>query len=58
MSEHDKREEKIEKKEEPGRVGATFIKYAFITVIILIVLYFIANYILPMFPGGENTGHY
>ncbi|MGJ9382622.1 hypothetical protein [Salipaludibacillus sp. CF4.18] len=54
MSDEYRKEEKVEKK--PGLVGATFIKYAFITVILLIVLFFIANYLLPMIPGGEGSG--
>jgi hypothetical protein len=37
----------IERKEQPGMVGATFIKYAAYIIILLIVLYFIVNYLLP-----------
>lgn len=51
MSEDFKREEKVETREEPGRVGATLIKYGFITIITLIILYFIANYLIPLLPG-------
>ncbi|WP_280771151.1 hypothetical protein [Salipaludibacillus daqingensis] len=56
MSDDYKREEKVERKEEPGKVGSTFIKYAFITVITLIILFFIVNYLMPMFPGGDGDG--
>ncbi|SES40353.1 hypothetical protein [Salipaludibacillus aurantiacus] len=45
---------RVEKKEEPGKVGATFIKYAFITIITIIILFFIVNYLLPMLPGGDD----
>ncbi len=51
MSDDFKKEEKVEKKEEPGRVGTTLIKYSFITIITLIILYFIANYLIPLIPG-------
>ncbi|WP_157801003.1 hypothetical protein [Bacillus solitudinis] len=46
-----KKEEKVErhKQENPSLVGSTFIKYFFITVITLIILGFIAYYILPAF---------
>lgn len=33
--------------EQPGLVGATFIKYAAYIAILLIVLYFIVEYVLP-----------
>lgn len=56
MSDDFKREEKVEKREEPGRVGSTLIKYGFITLIIIIVLFFIANYLLPLLPGNEEGG--
>ncbi|AOM82302.1 hypothetical protein [Salisediminibacterium beveridgei] len=59
MSDDFKREEKVEKRKEPSRVGATFIKYGFITIIVLIILYFLANFFLPMFDGNgeENSGN-
>lgn len=56
MSDDFKREEKVTKRKEPGRVGSTFIKYAFITVITLIILFFIVNYLMPMFSGGDGDG--
>lgn len=37
----------IDRREEPGRVGSTFIKYAAYIIILLIVLYFIITYVLP-----------
>lgn len=37
----------VDRKEQPSMVGATFIKYAAYIAILLIVLYFIVNYILP-----------
>lgn len=59
MSDDFKREERVEKRQEPSRVGSTFIKYAFITIIVLIILYFLANFLLPMFGGNgeEDTGN-
>ncbi|GEL07949.1 hypothetical protein [Salisediminibacterium halotolerans] len=54
MRDEHRTEEKIEKRKEPGKVGATFIKYGFITLITLIILFFIANYLLPMIPGGGD----
>ncbi|WP_416147961.1 hypothetical protein ACM26V_17150 [Salipaludibacillus sp. HK11] len=51
MSDDFKKEENVERREEPSRVGATLIKYGFITIITLIVLYFIANYLIPLLPG-------
>lgn len=41
--------ENVTRKEEPSRVGSTFIKYAAYIIILLIILYFLVNYILPMF---------
>jgi len=38
----------VNRNENPGLVGSTFIKYAAYIVILLIVLYFVINYILPM----------
>ncbi|WP_187695455.1 hypothetical protein [Oceanobacillus piezotolerans] len=38
-----------EKKTDSSKVASTFIKYAAYVVILLIVLWFLANYILPMF---------
>lgn len=59
MSDDFKREEKVQKHKEPSRVGSTLIKYGFITIIVLIILYFLANFLLPMFDGNgeENTGN-
>ncbi|ADH98902.1 hypothetical protein [Salisediminibacterium selenitireducens] len=57
MSDDFKREEKVEKRQEPGRVGSTLIKYLFITVIVAMVLFFFASFVLPMFGGdGEGNG--
>ena len=52
MSDRD-RDERVEvdkniNRNEPSKVGSTFIKYAAYIVILLIVLYFIINYLLPM----------
>ena len=38
----------VERKEQPSMVGATFIKYASYIIILLIVLYFLVKYILPL----------
>ncbi len=37
----------VERREEPGRVGSTFIKYAAYIIILLIILYFIVTYVFP-----------
>jgi hypothetical protein len=37
----------VSRNEQPSLVGSTFIKYTAYIVILLIVLYFIINYILP-----------
>ena len=37
----------VNRNENPGLVGSTFIKYTAYIVILLIVLYFIVNYIIP-----------
>lgn len=37
----------VERREEPGRVGSTFIKYAAYIIILLIILYFVVTYIFP-----------
>lgn len=42
----------VSRKENPSLVGSTFIKYAAYIIILLIVLYFIVHYILPMFNQG------
>ncbi|WP_257349318.1 hypothetical protein [Pseudalkalibacillus decolorationis] len=47
--EMDVREERVEKKKDSGRVASTFIKYAAYLIIFFGLLYFIVNYILPMF---------
>ena len=39
---------KVERKEQPSMVGATFIKYAAYIVILVVVLYFVVKYIIPM----------
>ncbi|WNF38607.1 hypothetical protein RJD24_09375 [Bacillaceae bacterium IKA-2] len=64
-TQHNK-EEKIQhhKQENPSLVSATFIKYFFMTVITLVILFFLAFYMLPMFDrdggqqqdNGENSG--
>ncbi|WP_407268248.1 hypothetical protein [Radiobacillus sp. PE A8.2] len=41
--------EKREKKSDPSRIATTFIKYTAYIVILLIVLWFLIQYILPMF---------
>lgn len=38
----------INREEKPGLVGATFIKYAAYIIILLIVLYFVVQYVFPM----------
>lgn len=38
----------VNREEKPGLVGATFIKYAAYIIILLIVLYFVVQYIFPM----------
>lgn len=45
----DQRQEKVTRNENPSMVGATFIKYAAYIVILLIVLYFIIRFVMPMF---------
>lgn len=37
----------VNRNENPGLVGSTFIKYAAYIIILLIVLYFIVNYVFP-----------
>jgi len=37
----------VDRKEQPSLVGATFIKYAAYIIILLIVIYFVINYVLP-----------
>lgn len=57
MSEEFKKEEKVQhhKQENPSLVSATFIKYFFMTVITLVILFFLAFYLLPMFDrDGEQ----
>lgn len=39
----------ISRTEQPGLVGSTFIKYTAYIIILLIVLYFIINYVFPRF---------
>ncbi|WP_226037279.1 hypothetical protein [Aquibacillus saliphilus] len=41
--------EKREKKSDSSKVASTFIKYAAYVIILVIILWFIVNYILPMF---------
>lgn len=38
-----------EKRPDPSKVASTFIKYGSYIIILLIVLWFLINYILPMF---------
>jgi hypothetical protein len=38
----------VNREEKPGLVGATFIKYAAYIIILLIVLYFVVQYVFPM----------
>lgn len=45
----DERKENVTRSENPSMVGATFIKYAAYVIILLIVLYFLINYVFPMF---------
>lgn len=37
----------VNRNENPGLVGSTFIKYAAYIIILLIILYFIVNYVFP-----------
>jgi len=37
----------VNRTENPGLVGSTFIKYAAYIIILLIVLYFVVNYVFP-----------
>lgn len=39
----------VNREENPGLVGSTFIKYAAYIIILLIVLYFIVRYLFPKF---------
>lgn len=58
MSDDYKREDKTHRKEEPDRTGSTLIKYLFMAIITIAILFFIAVYILPMFSGdGGGTGN-
>ncbi|MDY0394546.1 hypothetical protein ACFSMW_07790 [Virgibacillus halophilus] len=41
--------ERREKKSDSSKVAATFIKYAAYIIILVVILWFLANYILPMF---------
>jgi hypothetical protein len=52
----DNRNENVHRKEEPDRTGSTFIKYFFIAVITIAILWFLASYILPMFTGDGGGG--
>ncbi|MDG5788833.1 hypothetical protein QA612_15280 [Evansella sp. AB-P1] len=58
MTDEFKKEEKHHhhKQENPSLVGATFIKYFFIAVITIVILFFIVSYILPLFDQGEEEG--
>jgi hypothetical protein len=47
--EMDIREKKVERREDSSRVASTFIKYAAYLIIFFGILYFLINYILPMF---------
>ncbi len=48
----DKTEQHTQTQRNPSLVGAIFIKYFFIAAITIIILYFLATYILPMFGRG------
>ncbi|WP_227939561.1 hypothetical protein [Alkalihalobacillus deserti] len=41
--------ERKEKKSDPSKVAATFIKYAAYVIILVIILWFLVQYILPKF---------
>ncbi|MFA9558467.1 hypothetical protein ACERII_14260 [Evansella sp. AB-rgal1] len=58
MTDQYKKEEKIHhhKEENPSLLGATFIKYLFIAIITLGILFFIAFYVLPLFDQSEGDG--
>ncbi len=51
----DKTEQHTQTQKNPSLVSAVFIKYFFIAVITIIILYFLASYILPMFGQGRGT---
>ncbi len=51
----DKTEQHTRAQKNPSLVSAAFIKYFFIAVITIIILYFIAFYILPKFGQGGGT---
>ncbi|MGH2682302.1 MAG: hypothetical protein ACRDIX_03605 [Actinomycetota bacterium] len=41
---------------EPPRPGFALVKYGFILIIVIVVLGFIARYILPLLTDGEEGG--
>ncbi|MFS0727080.1 hypothetical protein [Paenibacillus sp. 1P07SE] len=45
----DVEERHVEKRSEPSHVAATFIKYAAYIIIFFGALYFLVNYVFPMF---------
>ncbi|PSL43652.1 hypothetical protein B0H94_110128 [Salsuginibacillus halophilus] len=45
-------ERHIDKKEDNSKVAATFIKYATYIIIFFGFLWFLINYVFPMFGGG------
>ncbi len=51
----DKTEQHTQTQKNPSLVSAVFIKYFFIAAITIIILYFLASYILPMFSQGGGT---
>ena len=51
----DKTEQHTQTQKNPSLVSAIFIKYFFIAAITIIILYFLAYYILPMFGQGGGT---
>jgi hypothetical protein len=51
----DKTEQHTQTQKNPSLVSAIFIKYFFIAAITIIILYFLASYILPMFGQGGGT---
>lgn len=51
----DKTEQHTQTRKNPSLVSAVFIKYFFIALITIIILYFLAAYILPKFGQGGGT---
>ncbi|RPF53871.1 hypothetical protein [Aquisalibacillus elongatus] len=53
--EDERKEERI-RREEPSRTGSTAIKWISIIVITLIILFFLINYVFPLFNGNGGGG--